>query len=147
MTRRILGIALLSVLAAAARPAGASEAEVLAAHEARFAATLKADLSALSALLTDDMTYTHASAKTETKAEFVELLRTGHYQYKAIVPSERKVRLYGDAALVGGIVDVDVISGGAPVKVKLRFLEAWVKRAGRWQLAAWQSTRFPPPAP
>jgi ketosteroid isomerase-like protein len=135
------------LLFVAAGPARANEAEVRAAQAARFAATLKGDLKALEALIADDLVYTHSSAKVETKKEFLDLLASGYYQYKAIVPSELRVRLYGDTALVNGVAEIDVVNDGAPRQLKLRFLEAWVKRSGRWQLTTWQSTRFPPPTP
>jgi ketosteroid isomerase-like protein len=121
------------------------EADVRKAEEARIAATIKGDLAALSALLAEDMTYGHSSAKIETKAEFLELLKTGYYQYKSIAPREVTVRLYGETALLGGLADIDVVSGGQPLSVKLRFLEVWVKQGGRWKLAAWQSVRLPAP--
>lgn len=123
------------------------EADVRKAQQARFAATIKADLVGLSALLADDMTYVHSNAKIETKAEFLDLIKTGHYQYKSIVGREVTARVYGDTALLGGLADVEVVSGGQPLSVKLRFLEAWVKQGGRWRLAAWQSTRLPAPTP
>lgn len=123
------------------------EGDVRKAQEARFAATIKADLAGLSALLADDMTYGHSNSKIETKAEFLDLIKTGHYQYKSIAPREVAARLYGDTALLSGLADIDVVSGGQPVSVKLRFLEVWVKQGGRWKLAAWQSTRLPAPTP
>jgi len=147
MTRRYAVLGLAVTLVALAGAARANEAEVKAAHAARIAATIKGDVPALGALLTDDMTYTHGSAKLETKQEFLDLIKSGYYQYKAIVTKDETVRLHGDAALVSGIVEVDVISNGQPAQPKLRFLEVWVKRAGKWQLAAWQSTRLPAPTP
>ena len=57
------------------------------------------------------------------------------------------MRVYGDTALVNGVAEIDVVTGGTPLHLKLRFLEAWVKRSGRWQLTTWQSTRFPAPTP
>lgn len=123
------------------------DGDVRKAQEARFAATIKADLAGLSALLADDMTYGHANSKIETKAEFLDLIKTGHYQYKSIAPRAVAARLYGDTALLSGLADIDVVSGGQPVSVKLRFLEVWVKQGGRWKLAAWQSTRLPAPTP
>jgi ketosteroid isomerase-like protein len=145
MMRRFMGWGLSLALAGAAGPAQSDEAEVRKAEEARFAATVKGDLEALGAMLADDMTYVHSNAKLETKAELLELLEKGHYQYRAITPKDVRVRLYGDAALASGLAEIDVVSGGQPIHVNLRFLEVWVRRAGRWQLAAWQSTRLPAP--
>src|SRR5262245_15140911 len=147
MKRRVVVFGLAMAFVSAAGAARANEAEVRAAHAARIAATIKGDVQALGALLTDDMTYTHGSAKIETRQEFLDLIKSGYYQYKAIVTKDVTARIYGDAALLSGLVEVDVISNGQPAQPKLRFLEVWVKKAGKWQLAAWQSTRLPAPTP
>jgi ketosteroid isomerase-like protein len=147
MTRSSAVAAVLSLVVAGTLGAQSPEADVRKAQEARFAATIKPDLAGLSALLADDMTYAHANSKLETKAEFLDLIKTGHYQYKSITPRDVTTRLYGDTALLGGLADVDVVSGGQPLSVKLRFLEVWVKQGGRWKLAAWQATRLPAPTP
>ena len=145
MMRRLLTAAAAVILTVGAGEAADSpEAEVRKAQEARFAATIKGDLVALGPMLAEDMTYGHSSSKLETKREFLELVKTGFYQYKSIAPREVAVRTYGDdTALVNGLADVDVVSGGNPLSIKLRFLEVWVRRSGRWQLAAWQSVRLP----
>ena len=147
MTRCSAAVAGFVLVMAGALSAQSPEGDVRKAQEARFAATIKADLAALSGLLADDMTYGHSNSKIETKTEFLDLIKTGHYQYKSIAPREVTSRLYGDVALLGGLADIDVVSGGQPVSVNLRFLEVWVKQGGRWKLAAWQSTRLPAPTP
>lgn len=143
MTRRASVPALVMFLFAAGGMARANEAEVRAAQEARFVATVKGDLAALGTLIADDLIYTHSNAKVETKKEFLDLIKSGHYKYNAIAPSDLRVRVYGDVAIVNGVAEIDVVNAGTPAHLKLRFLEAWVKRSGRWQLTTWQSTRFP----
>ena len=69
-----------SVLSAA--PAWAdddTEQVVLAAHERRRTATLAGDAAAVGSMMTDDLTFTHANAVVETKAEFLDALKTGRY--------------------------------------------------------------------
>ena len=80
-TLLVVTVALLPVLAAPA-----SGQAVLAAHDARIAATIKGDVAALGALMTDDLTYTHSSGVTETKAEFLDGLKSGKYLYREIKP-------------------------------------------------------------
>jgi ketosteroid isomerase-like protein len=125
--------------------ADATEDAVRKAEEARFAATVKADFAALDSLLADDLTYTHSNAKVETKKELLDLMRSGHYKYNSLQPEDMKVRAYGDTAVINGTAAVDVVSGGNPLKLKVRFTDVWAKRGGRWQLVAWQSTRIPEP--
>jgi ketosteroid isomerase-like protein len=54
-----------------------------------------------------------------------------------------QVRAYGSTAVVIGQVKVALVSGGQPKDMVLRFLDVWAKRAGKWQMVAWQSTKLP----
>jgi ketosteroid isomerase-like protein len=144
--------------AAAARAAGAEpppdgkpilggEQEVTAAQDRRIALTIGADLAGLGATMTDDMTYTHSSGVTETKAEFLDGLKTGKYVYREVTPRDRKVRVHGDAAVVSGPCHVVIEPGGKRTEIDLYFTELYVKEGGRWRMALWHSTRLPAPAP
>ena len=69
-----------SVLSAAPTwAADDTEQVVLTAHERRRAATLAGDVAALDSMMTDDLTFMHANAPLETKAEFLDALKTGRY--------------------------------------------------------------------
>ncbi len=147
MMRRLFGLALLG-LSCSAWAADSPEAEVKKAEEARIAATIKGDVAALSALFADGMTYVHSSAKLETRQEFLDLIKSGFYQYKSIATHDVTVRVYGQTAILAGLADIEVVSDGKPVSPKLRFTEVWVKGAHGWQLVVWHSTRLPaPPTP
>jgi ketosteroid isomerase-like protein len=131
-----------------ARPVDAGEA-VLAAHDARIAATVKGDVAALGAMMTDDLTYTHSSGVTETKAEFLEGLHSGKYVYRVIAAPGRRVRVHGDSAVVSGPCHIVIEPGGKRTELDLYFSELYVKQGGAWRMALWHSTRLPagPPAP
>ena len=151
MTRRWLVSGMLVALGAGAgaalRPAEVEQA-VLAAQDKRIALTVAGDLAGLGAAMTDDLTWTHSNANVETKAEFLEAIRSGKYRYKSMTFDDRRVRLHGDAtAIVSGTCRVQVTSGGRDLDIKLRFTELYVKQAGAWKMALWQSTRVPDPAP
>ncbi|MFN8093313.1 MAG: nuclear transport factor 2 family protein [Vicinamibacteria bacterium] len=131
--------------AEAAAPAAAEKA-VLAAHDARLALTVKGDVDGLAAMMTDDLTYTHSSAVTETKAEFLAGLKSGKYLYKEIAPRDRRVRVHGDSAIVSGSAHIVIEPGGQRTEIELYFTELYVKQGGRWKMALWQSTKLPAPA-
>ena len=92
----LLAIAWSMRWAATASAADATEQAVLAAHEKRRDATLAGDAAAVGSMMTDDLTFTHANAVVETKAEFLDALKTGRYQYKSLTDEERGVRVHGD---------------------------------------------------
>jgi hypothetical protein len=37
------------------------------------------------------------------------------------------------------------VVAGEEQKIHLRYTDVWAKRAGAWQMVAWQSTRLPEP--
>jgi ketosteroid isomerase-like protein len=49
------------------------------------------------------------------------------------------VNVYGDVATAMGSTRLDVEIGGKRRQADLRYLNVWVKRDGRWQLAKRQS--------
>ncbi len=147
-TAAALALALALPLPALAQPAGGAEAAVKAAHDRRIALTIAADQAGLGAMMTDDLTYTHANAVTETKAEFLAGLKSGKYLYREITPRERRIRVHGDAAIVSGPCHIVIEPGGQRTEIDLYFTELYVKDGGAWKMALWQSTRLPAtPAP
>jgi ketosteroid isomerase-like protein len=150
MTTRHWTLAILAtvlVVGSVTARAGEVEEAVLAAQDGRIAATIAGDLAALAAMMTDDLTYTHSSAVTETKAEFLDGLKSGKYVYREVAPRDRKVRVHGDAAVVSGPCHVVIEPGGRRTEIDLYFTELYVKEGGRWRMALWHATRFPAPAP
>jgi hypothetical protein len=80
-------------------------------------------------VLADEFLLT-GDASTQTKTDFLlELSRPGGTVPLAH-PEETNVRLFGDIAVITGLVRYD-ISGG-PTPVTSRFTEVWVKREGQW---------------
>jgi ketosteroid isomerase-like protein len=130
-------------LALAAGPSAASSA-VGRLDEERTEAMVKGDLAALERLLADDLTYAHSSTKVDTKAVFIENLRSGASKYRGFQREESNTRLFGDSAVNTGVATVSVENQGqAPATFKIRYTDVWVKRDGKWQMVAWQSTRLP----
>lgn len=138
---------LVVVLAARVHPAAAqtdaTAAELLRVQQHRLEATTANDLEALERILADELTYTHTTGQTETKNEFLATLRSGRLRYDAIEPADVQVRIYGDTGVVTGRAHLQVQTPIRAVALDLRFLEVYVRRDGRWQLVAYQSTRLP----
>ncbi len=116
-------------------------AEVHAADRARFAAQVSRDTAALRNLLGDELVYIHSNALIESKAHFIETVATGRIRYDEVVPLESTYRIYGATAVGNGKVRVRVQLNGQAVAVDLLFTTVHVRRQGRWELIAWQSTR------
>ena len=105
-------------------------------------ACVQADLAKLEQILSDDLTYTHSSGQTQTKAEFIATVREGKTRYRSLEFLQSNVRLYGNSAVSNSEVRVNLTIDGKDVSVHPRFLHVWVKQNGHWQLAAHQGTKI-----
>jgi ketosteroid isomerase-like protein len=123
-----------------------SVAEVLAADEARYAAMIARDFDALDRLLADDLLYTHSTAATDTKAEYLAALRSGKYRYKAARCEGVTVRIHGTTAIVNGRGFLEIEADGVPKSLANAFVNVWVRTPAGWRMTAWQSTPLPPKA-
>lgn len=120
-----------------------NEREILVLQDQRFAAMTGRDFRKLASLVHDDLVYTHSHSGVDSKASWLETMTSGKVTYHTASTSDRKVRLYGDVALVTGGAVMDVEVGGAPKTLRVRFLEAWTGTPQGWRFVAWQSTSIP----
>jgi ketosteroid isomerase-like protein len=120
-----------------------SEKEILSLEEQRYSAMTGGDFSALEALAHDQLLYTHSSGLTDTKASWLEALKSGKTRYKSAKITEQKVRMLGDVALVTGKGHIEAEINGQPRTIRLIFLNAWTRTPKGWKFIAWQSTPQP----
>jgi ketosteroid isomerase-like protein len=125
------------------------EKAVMATLEAMAKATIAKDVGALNKIYSDDITYSHSSAQTQTKAEVLKALQ-GPSVAEYMKFKDMTVRTYGNGnvALAKGLCE---FRNGAPGKMNdnhLNILWVLVKGAGPygWQIVARQTTRLPEPA-
>lgn len=141
-------LAMVTLAAAAPRAQGGADGDAVKALELeRFQAQEKNDFAALERLLADDLVYTHSSGAVDSKASYIESLRSGRARYLKIAPDEVKPRVVGDTVLIHGrgVFTLETNTNGQKGEnvLKLSFLDVWQKRNGKWQMIAWQSTRLP----
>jgi ketosteroid isomerase-like protein len=120
-----------------------TETDVLSADDRRFEAMRKADWPALEAVLADDLTYVHSTARLESKGEHVGNLKAGKPHYRGIAPRERKVRVHGGVGVVNGVSEMHVENAGKEQRFTVRYLAVYAKAGSAWRMIAWQSTRVP----
>ncbi len=99
------------------------------------------DFATLEAILADDLTYGHSSGVVDTKAAYLETLRSGKTKYLTFDRAPSVVRVYGDTAIITGTATLSLRGQAAPFT--LRYTLAYVMREGQWRMVAWQSTRLP----
>jgi hypothetical protein len=143
LARTILAAALLLALAGhglLAQPP-ATEQTVRQVEDRRIKALIDDDFATLEAVLADDLTYGHSNGVVDTKASYMETLRSGKTKYQTIERLPSVVRLYGDTAIITGTATVGLRGQAAPFTI--RYTLAYVMRDGQWRMVAWQSTRLP----
>ena len=145
MTSAIVA-ALFAFVPCSALAQSGDAAVVKALELKRFQAMEKNDLSALDELLADDLIYTHSSGQPDTKAQFVEALRTGKTRYVKIAPADTIVTTFGDTSLIRGRAHLMIENQSGKSEFTISYLDVWLKRGGKWQMVAWQSARLPPAA-
>ena len=127
----------------------ASANELIGIEKARTTALEHSDIPALDKLLRDDLTYVHASGMVDTKASFLQAIRSGDLHYLAWTPRTMHVRMLGDGAVLDGEYTVRVINRRVqpdPLEMNIFFISVSARQNGKWQQIAWQSTKDVAPA-
>ena len=120
-----------------------SEKQILGLEDQRFGAMIARDFAALEKLVHDELLYTHSSGLTDTRASWLESMKSGKTRYKSVSCTERKVRVLGEVALVTGRAAIEAEINGQPRSLKLLFLNAWARTPQGWKFVAWQSCPQP----
>ena len=144
----LLGFAILSVTGAMPARAGdcggpVTADEALAAEDARYAAQMGDDYGALQKLLGNDLVYVHSSAVVDTKATYIDSMKSGTVKYRVMRRSDVTVRTYGCVAIISGLGNFDVTVKGQDVAVEIRFHSIWAKRDNGLEFISWEATRTP----
>jgi hypothetical protein len=119
----------------------AVEQAVRQIEDRRIKAMIDDDFATLEAILADDLTYGHSSGVADTKAAYLEALRSGKTKYLTFDRAPSVVRVYGNTAIITGTATLSLRGQAAPFS--LRYTLAYVMREGQWRMVAWQSTRLP----
>lgn len=150
-TRRTLALASLaiaaigstgaSVQAADASQPSSAELSLLQSEDARFRAQIAGDVETLARSMAEDLVYTHASGRRQTRSEYLQDIRSGRIPYRSIEAKDRVARVFANVGITRGLLHMVV----GDQELSSSFLGVYVKRGGRWQLLDWQSSPAPPP--
>lgn len=124
------------------------EKAVLEAEDRRYRALVEGDLATLEEMFADELSYTHSSGDVDTKATYLEKLRTRYYVYNHAEHPVDRVSVVGDCAIVVGRMVADIEVQGRPKHLDNLALVVWTRARGAWQLLAFAPTapKAAPPA-
>lgn len=117
------------------------EQQILALHEAGDRALMRADLAALARIFADDYVQYNEAGRAFTKQDVLDNFRTGAIRYPSIVSTGRRIRVFGDTAVVHGSESDEVEAGGKRFSVRYVYLDVLRKCDGEWKLVASQLAR------
>jgi len=117
------------------------EEEITKLFEAGDRALMNADIAALSQVFADDYLQYDPSGRAFSKAQVLENLRTSVVRYPSIVSTGRRIRLFGDMAIVHGSEADEVESDGKRFTVQYLYMDVVLKRVGKWQIVGSQLAR------
>jgi Domain of unknown function (DUF4440) len=141
----LLGLVVVGVASAGNCTGDITVDEAMKAETARYAAQTSNDFEAMDKLFGNDLTYNHSSAATDTKASYIDSMRSGRVKYRKMTPNgDLQTRTYGCLAIITGTAVYEVTAGGQDRTVPLRFTAIWAKRPSGVEFVSWQSTGIPP---
>jgi len=128
------------------KPRGNAEEQIKTLSDQEIQAYLKADIGFMEKYFADDYTAIHGDSRLYTKAQEIENYKSGALKYESIDVRERKIRAYGDTAVVIWLVSSNGTYNGKSFSGDFRVTDVWVKHKGDWKFVAFQVTRVPPPS-
>ena len=168
MRRAILSVCLLLLFLTTVRATDSSEAELRAVRAERLKASLEGDSSKAASLMTDEYIQTDISGHVQDKATWFKeyfdpvatLIKAGKFRWEVYEQKDLQFRVYGDSAVVMGVLEAKgtgarwvpqthtwAADPSASFSGTLRFTHVYIKKNGRWLLAALHNAvPFSPPA-
>jgi uncharacterized protein (TIGR02246 family) len=98
------------------------------------------DAEALDRLWAADYTFVNPAGQVLTKAQRLAMIRSGELKIEAYTRDDERIRIYGDTAIVTYRSTVKAQRNGADISSQRRVITVLLKRDGRWQAVAQQST-------
>jgi ketosteroid isomerase-like protein len=150
---RVIAAALLLALSGSFANAGQSKPRK---HEARHeidrleevwrGAVLNSDTTTLNGLLSDDYMAISSSGTLQTKDDAISNVRNRRVHFTSMNLSERKVRFYGNTALVTSLAQVQGTTPDGEVSGSFRYTHVYVRNPqGQWKIVSFEASRIRQP--
>ena len=106
-------------------------------------AILNADTAKMNTLLANDYTAITPNGTLQTKGDTLANLRSGRVHFTTIDVSDRRVRFYGNTAIVTSRAQVDGTTGDGQVSGNYRYTRVYVKNPqGKWKIVSFEASRI-----
>ena len=118
------------------------EDEIRAAEKAWTSAITAKDGHALESLLADTLIYAHSTGIVDTKKTYIAKITGGRQVYVGAEQESLNIKPYGDTVVVHARMHMWGTNQDGKFDDKLMAMHTWIKRGGKWQLVAHQTTKL-----
>jgi hypothetical protein len=120
-------------------PAESDKQQIVKLFEDGDRALMAADLAELSRIFAEDYIQYDETGRPSTRQDVVNNLKSGAIRYISMISTGRRIRLLGESvAIVHGSEEDEVEKAGKRFPVRYVYMDAVVKRNGKWQIVASQ---------
>lgn len=106
-------------------------------------AIITKDVPAMDALLAEDYIAITASGTLQSKEQTLTNLRSGTLKFASIEFSDRKVRFYGQTALVTSRAEVSGSNSDGDISGSYRYTRVYVRdEKGTWKIVSFEASRI-----
>jgi len=134
-----VGCSLLALSPKSKESGGGVEKTITQLEDAGRDAALKSDPSWAEKNVADDLVRINVEGKLLNKDQFIDNIKKT--KFESLDFADRKVRIYGNSAIVNLIANVKGTSDGKDISGTNRVTRVWTKIKGQWKLVNFQSTR------
>lgn len=114
-----------------------TETEILAAEERLRLAMLHSDVAVLDELISPDLIFTSHLGQTVGKQDDLDFHRSGLFKLDALTPSEQRIRLCDDVAIVSVLMQLSGRFAETPFSECIRYTRVWsASKTGPLQVIA-----------
>ena len=106
-------------------------------------AHVQGDTTTLAGLWAEDLVVTVPEMPVMSRADLLGFWRSGRSRITRYETTDLRVRVYANTAVVTGRLARERNFNGRVVTDDWRFMKVYVRRAGRWQVVAYQATVGP----
>lgn len=119
-----------------------AEKAVAAAVEKLNKAIIDPEKSLLESIASDGLSYGHSGGKVQNKAEFVDDLINGAFNFSSVTPVDQTISISGKNAIVRHIFVAKATNAGVPTDIRIGNVMVWRNEGGQWKLLARQAFRL-----
>lgn len=135
----VVGCSLLALSPKSKESGGGVEKAITQLEDASRDAALKGDPSWAEKNLADDFVRIMTDGRVLDKQQFIDNFKKT--KFEAIDFTDRKIRVYGDSAIVNTTANVKGTTDGKDISGTNRATRVWARVKGQWKLVNFQSTR------